>query len=185
MQLIWELFLAFARVGIFGYGGGPSVIPLLQREVVGQGWLTDTEFIDALAIGNALPGPIATKMSVYIGYKLAGAGGIAAALLGMLLPSTIAMLVVAIFFFRLKDAPWIKAALTAVRPAVVGLLIWTAYDLGLKVIDPKGEGIARTLPRHWDWAIIALVTFIAITYFRLHPALAILAAALLGIALYR
>ena len=184
MQLIWELFLAFARVGIFGYGGGPSVIPLLQREVVGQGWLTDTEFIDALAIGNALPGPIATKMSVYIGYKLAGGAGIGAALLGMLLPSTLAMLVVAIFFFSLKDSPWIKAALTAVRPAVVGLLIWTAFDLGSKVIDPDGRGLA-SIARHWDWVVIALVTFVAITYLRLHPALAILIAAVLGAVFYR
>ena len=155
MGLIWELFLAFARVGIFGYGGGPSVIPLLQREVVGHGWLTETEFIDALAVGNALPGPIATKMSVYIGYKLAGASGIGAALLGMLLPSTIAMLVVAIFFFTLKDAPWVKAALTAVRPAVVGLLIWTAYDLGVKVVDPKGSGLVTALIHRWDWVAVA------------------------------
>jgi len=185
VQLIWDLFLAFARVGIFGYGGGPSVIPLLQREVVGQGWLTDTEFIDALAIGNALPGPIATKMSVYIGYKLAGASGMGAALLGMLLPSTIAMLVVAIFFFSVKDSPVVKAALTAVRPAVVGLLIWTAYDLGIKVLDPKGTGIAAALTRQWDWVLIMVVTFVAITYLRVHPALAILGAAVLGIAIYR
>ena len=185
MQLIWELFLAFARVGIFGYGGGPSVIPLLQREVVDRGWLTDTEFIDALAIGNALPGPIATKMSVYIGWKLAGAGGIGAALLGMLLPSTIAMLVVAIFFFNLKDSPWIKAALTAVRPAVVGLLIWTAYDLGSKVIDPQGTGLAAALARRWDWVLITIATFVAVTYLRIHPALAILIAGILGVAIYR
>ena len=185
MQLIWELFLAFARVGIFGYGGGPSVIPLLQREVVGQGWLTDTEFIDALAIGNALPGPIATKMSVYIGYKLAGGAGITAALLGMLLPSTIAMLVVAIFFFSFKDSPWVKAALVAVRPAVVGLLIWTAWDLGVKVIDPQGTGLAAALGRRLDWVAITGVTFVAITFFRLHPALAILIAALVGMAVYR
>ncbi len=185
MRLIWELFLAFARVGIFGYGGGPSVIPLLPREVVGHGWLTETEFIDALAVGNALPGPIATKMSVYIGYKLAGASGIGAALLGMLLPSTIAMLVVAIFFFTLKDAPWVQAALTAVRPAVVGLLIWTAYDLGVKVVDPKGHGLITALIHRWDWVAIALSTFVAITYLRVHPALAILAAAVFGIAIYR
>jgi chromate transporter len=185
VQLIWDLFLAFARVGIFGYGGGPSVIPLLQREVVGRGWLTDTEFIDALAIGNALPGPIATKMSVYIGYKLAGASGMGAAMLGMLLPSTIAMLVVALFFFSVKDSPLVQAALTAVRPAVVGLLIWTAYDLGIKVIDPQGTGIGAALVRRWDWVLIVLVTFVSITYFRVHPALAILFAALVGVAIYR
>jgi chromate transporter len=185
VRLLWELFLAFARVGIFGYGGGPSVIPLLQREVVGHGWLTDTEFIDALAIGNALPGPIATKMSVYIGYKLAGAGGIGAALMGMLLPSTIAMLVVAIFFFALKDAQWVKAALTAVRPAVVGLLIWTAYDLGVKVVDPKAQGLMAALIQRWDWVAIALLTFVAITFLRVHPAVAILATAVLGVIIYR
>ena len=67
----WQLFLAFFRVGMLGYGGGPSSIPLVHQEVVKKyGWMDDDEFADVLALGNTLPGPIATKMAGYIGYRV-------------------------------------------------------------------------------------------------------------------
>ena len=67
-----RLFISFTKVGVFAYGGGPSMIPLVQEEVVDvNGWMTIEEFTDALAMGYALPGPIATKMAAYIGYKVA------------------------------------------------------------------------------------------------------------------
>ena len=72
----WQLFWAFFRVGIFGFGGGPAMIPLVRAEVVTRHhWLTDEEFADVLAIGNTLPGPIATKMPGYIGYRVGGVTG--------------------------------------------------------------------------------------------------------------
>jgi chromate transporter len=62
-----QLFFAFFRVGMLGYGGGPSSIPLVHKEVVEKyKWMNDDEFADVLALGNALPGPIATKMAGYI-----------------------------------------------------------------------------------------------------------------------
>ncbi len=68
MILILKIFVVFAKVGIFGFGGGPSMIPLVQHEVVDRHhWLTNQEFVDAMAMGYALPGPIATKMSGYVG----------------------------------------------------------------------------------------------------------------------
>jgi chromate transport protein ChrA len=71
--LYWEIFMAFFIPGIVGYGGGPASIPLIHFEVVHRyGWLTVEEFGDVLALGNALPGPIATKMAGYIGYEIGG-----------------------------------------------------------------------------------------------------------------
>jgi len=82
-MLLLRIFIAFAKVGLFGYGGGPSMIPLMQEEVVdAHHWLSTEEFVDALAMGNALPGPIATKMSLYVGYKLAGMPGALAGVQG-------------------------------------------------------------------------------------------------------
>ena len=76
MQDIWQLFVSFTKVGLFGFGGGPSMIPLIQEEVVdAQAWLTQDEFVDAFAFGNSLPGPIATKIAGYVGYQVAGVGG--------------------------------------------------------------------------------------------------------------
>jgi len=125
MSLLFRIFMAFAKVGIFGYGGGPSMIPLIQEEVVDVNhWLTTEEFVDALAIGNALPGPIAVKMSAYVGYKMAGLLGAFTGLLGMIAPSTMLMLILAALFLHYKDHPKVQGTLKAVRPAVVALLAW-------------------------------------------------------------
>ncbi len=173
MLLLLQIFIAFAKVGIFGYGGGPSMIPLIQEEVVNvHGWLTTEEFVDALAMGNSLPGPIATKMSAYVGYKLAGLPGSIAGLLGTVAPSMVLMLVLAVFFLRYKDLPQVQATLKAVRPAVVALLALVVYEIYPKSIQS------------WDTLLIAVVTFALIAFLKIHPALAIVGAAILGFIVY-
>ena len=168
-----RIFIAFAKVGIFGYGGGPSMIPLMQEEVVDANhWLSNEEFVDALAMGNALPGPIATKMSAYIGYKLAGLPGAISGVLGTVLPSMIAMLLIGLVFLQVKDLPQAQSALKAVRPVVVALLAWTTW----KVFPPSIKG--------WDTALLGVAAFIAVTFLDLHPALVILIAAILGMLVY-
>lgn len=200
MMLLLQIFWVFAKVGVLAYGGGPSMIPLMQQEVVNAGWLTSQDFVDALALGNALPGPIATKMSLYVGFKLAGIPGALAGLLGTIGPSGVLMLILALFFLQLKDSPIIQAALVAVRPTVVGLLIWTAYDLGDKVLRSQGMTWHHAILANWDKFIIAIVVFLAVTYVTgvknnstllfnfvksSAPALAILIAAVFGIIVYR
>ena len=82
-----EIFLAFLIPGILGYGGGPSSIPLVEREVVGTyEWMTTAEFAEVLALGNALPGPILTKMGAYIGYEAGGVFGSIVAISESVLP---------------------------------------------------------------------------------------------------
>ena len=109
MDLLWKLFFSFFKTGIFGFGGGQATIPLIQEEVVEKfGWLTEEQFIDYLAMGNTLPGPIATKMSVIIGFDLAGYPGALIALIGMILPSTVAILVLFSFFNNIKIPPLSK-----------------------------------------------------------------------------
>src|SRR5438034_5504225 len=173
LQLLWEIFLSSAKVGVFGYGGGPSVIPLIKKETVElHHWMSADEFTDSLAFGNALPGPIATKMSAYIGYKLAGLLGAVAGVLGMVAPSFIMMLALAALFFAIKDDPRAQGALRAVRPVIVALLAFTAYDL-----FPK-SGL------HWDYLALGLVSFALMVFTDIHPALIIAAAAVLGALVY-
>jgi chromate transporter len=173
--LLWRIFIAFAKVGVFAYGGGPSMIPVMKQEVVeGHSWLTDEEFVDALALGNALPGPIATKMSAYIGFKLAGWAGAVMGLLGTVAPSALAMLALAALFLHYKDHPAVIGSLKAVRPAVVALLVWTVYDIWPSTVHKRLDSLA-----------IAIASFAAITWLKIHPALVIAAAAILGIAVYR
>ncbi len=173
LMLLTRLFYSFAKVGIFGYGGGPSMIPLVQEEVVDVNhWMTDEEFVDALAMGNALPGPIATKMSAYTGFKLAGLWGALAAVIGIILPSLIAMLALTAFFLQFKDHPKMQATLKAVRPAVVALLVLVVYEIYPNSVVS------------WDTALIALATFLALAIFKIHPAIAIVAWSLFGFLVY-
>ena len=174
LRELWQLFSAFAKVGIFGYGGGPSMIPLVQEEVVNvHHWMDNQEFVDALAMGNALPGPIATKMSAYSGFKVAGLPGATMALLGIVLPSILPMLGLAALFFQYKGHPWVQATLKAVRPVVVTLLLLTVYEIFPSSI------------KSWDTLLIAIVAFAATAFLHIHPAIAILAAAVLGVVIYR
>ena len=169
-----NLFLTFTKIGVLGYGGGPAMIPLIQEAVVeGHTWMTDEEFIDTLAMGNTLPGPIATKMSFFIGYKVGGWVGAFLALTGLLWPSLVLMMVLGLAFMRFKDMPFAQAMLTAVRPVVVALLAYTVYTVFPKSI------------KNWHTALIAVVAFAAVAFLNVHPALTILAAAILGLIVYR
>jgi chromate transporter len=184
-MLLWQIFWLFTRVALFSWGGGPASMALMQRETTAAGWVTSDQFADALALGNALPGPIAPQVSAYIGYKMAGLPGAIAAAGGTVLPTTILMLIMIVLFFGIKDSPVMKAMLTAVRPVVVGLLLWTAYDMAVSVFGVKKLGWSAALSQGWDKLAIIAVTFILLTFTKINPVFIILGAAGLGYLAYR
>jgi chromate transporter len=184
-MLLWDIFVLFTRVALFSWGGGPASLALMQRECVGAGWTTSAEFADAVALGNALPGPIAPQVSAYVGYKLAGVWGAIAAAVGTVLPTTVLMLVMVVLFFGVKDLPALKAMITAVRPVVIGLLLWTAYDMAFSVFGAKSLGWSAGLTQGWDKAIIASIAFGLLTFTEINPVFIILGAAILGFVIYR
>jgi len=195
-SLLWEIFVVFTRVAMFSWGGGPASMALMQRETTAalwlppdaqepQPWVNTQEFADALAVGNALPGPIAPQVSAYIGYKLAGLPGAISAVTGTVLPTTLLMLAMVVFFFGIKDSPNVKAMLKAVRPVVIGLLIWTAYDMAKTVFGAKNLGWSGALLQSWDKALIALVAFGLLTFTTVNPVVLVLAAAAFGFLVYR
>ena len=174
MGLYWSLFVAFFKVGFLGYGGGPALIPLIENEVVNvNGWLTIEEFTDALGMASTLPGPIATKLAVTIGLRTGGAGGAAMALFAILLPSTVLVTILAIVYYRFRNAPAIQGALKGIRPVVIALLLVTVAHLSPRSVVS------------WDTFLIALATFAAIFYLRVHPIYMIVVAALVGFVFYR
>ena len=118
-MIYWQIFLAFFIPGMLGYGGGPASIPLIEEEVVGRyEWLTTKEFGEVLAIGNALPGPIATKMAGYIGYEVAGIPGAIVALFATVAPSLILMIVLLGILYKFKDSPKVQRMTNYVRPVI-------------------------------------------------------------------
>jgi len=196
MLLLWQIFVLFTRVAMFSWGGGPASLALMQRETTaatwtppGQSdrvpWITPDEFADAVAVRNAIPGPIAPQVSAYVGYKLAGVPGAVSAALGTVLPTTLLMLVLIVFFFGIKDSGPVKAMLQAVRPVVVGLLLWTAYDMASTVFGAKKLGWGPALTQNWDKLLFVTASFVLLTFTKVNPALIILVSATLGYFLYR
>lgn len=176
-MVYWELFLAFARANLLGYGGGPSVIPLIKAEVVETyGWFTDAEFADVLAIGNTLPGPIATKMSAFIGYKVGGGSltgvlGALSALIGTVLPTALLMIVLAALLFRYKDATLVKGMIRGAKPVVWVLFVLLVIEF-LPFVRPDKAGLIPFA--------IAATALVASIYFKVHQAILIGAGILVG-----
>lgn len=184
-MVLWHIFVLFTRVALFSWGGGPASLALMQREVTSAGWVTPAEFADAVALGNALPGPIAPQVSAYVGYHLAGTPGAIMAAAGTVLPTTLLMLVMVVAFFGVKENRQVAAMITAVRPVVIGLLVWTAYDMARAVFAVNQGGWGRALSARWDGVLLALVSFAVLTFTAINPVWVIVAAALFGYVVYR
>lgn len=183
-MLLWKLFYIFSRVALFSWGGGPASLALMQREVTSAGWVTSGEFADAVALGNALPGPIAPQVSAYIGYKMAGVPGAVMAVTGTVLPATLLMLVMVVYFFKVKDHPTVASMLKAVRPVVVGFLLWTAYDMAVSVFGVKKVGWTPALTDGWDKILIIVAAFALLTLTKINPVWLVLGAAAFGLVVY-
>jgi len=174
MGLYWSIFVAFLKVGLFGYGGGPAMIPLIEREVVGNyAWLTIEEFTDAIAMANTLPGPISTKLALCIGLRMAGPAGAATALVAMLLPSTVMILILTVLYYRYRSVPTVQGIVRGVRPVVIALLMVTVAHLAPRSVFT------------WDTFVIAAGAFIIVFYLNVHPIFTIVAAGLVGYLFYR
>lgn len=168
MSPLVEIALGWGRVGLFGFGGGPGMIPLMQVECVQtQAWVTEDQFLDALAASSALPGPIAIKMSVMIGAQTAGIPGAAAALVGVTLPAVALISVLASVLLSYRQTPVVSGAMRAVQPAVIGLLAWTVISLA--------PGGIRSL----SGALLAGGALVALML-KVHPAVVIVSAMGLG-----
>lgn len=169
MQL-WQLFLAFFRANMLGYGGGPSIVPLYEAEVVDRyGWMTREEFGQALALGNALPGPIATKLGAYVGYKVAGWAGALVALAATTLPTAVMLIALGAALTRFKDHPFVRGMIRGVQPVVFVMLAMMAADF---VPHAFGRGAVSFA--------LAAGFFLAVNYLGIHPSWGVLAAMVLG-----
>ncbi|ARS52758.1 chromate transporter [Kushneria konosiri] len=133
-----HLFTAFLRIGLLGFGGGPSMIPLVHAEaVMRHQWMSDDEFSDVLAIGNTLPGPIATKMAGTIGYRVGGVMGCINAVVAVIVPCIVAMMVLLGLFTRYRDQHWIQGMSEGVIPVVMvmmGQLTWDFFQKSRSVL---------------------------------------------------
>lgn len=173
---LWELFIGFGRATLLGYGGGPSIVPLYQHEAVEVfKWVTNEEFGQALAFGNALPGPIAVKLTMYIGYKVAGWAGAAVSLVVVTLPVGLAMILIFNLLDKFKDSPFLKGMVAGIRPVVFVMLAMLAMDFAKYAFMPRGTG-----PLNWLPFGIAAVFFILVHYLNFNPVWGVVASLIIG-----
>jgi len=166
--IYWEIFLAFFIPGILGYGGGPASIPLVENEVVDRyGWMNVNEFSEVLALGNALPGPIATKMAGYIGYQQGGVLGSLVGIFATVAPSLILMIVLLGFLYKYKDSPKVKRMTTFIRPTIAVLLGMMAFSFFFT--SYQDTGIYQSL-------FLVVISFLLLEKVKVHPALVIVGA---------
>lgn len=157
-----DLFIAFFRAGMLGYGGGLSAIPLMHREVVEvYKWMDDDEFADILALANTLPGPINTKLSGYIGFRLAGTAGLLNCIIATVAPTAILMTLLLTALNTFKDQPFVQGMSKGVIPiagVMIGILAW---DFIVKSKNTLG----------WlQTVLFTLISLIVMELLHIHPA---------------
>ena len=131
MNIYWESFKTFFKIGIFTLGGGYAMIPLIEEEVVNHHrWVSREEMLDLIAIAQSCPGVFAINIAIFIGYKLNKVRGAIATSLGTALPSFLIILIIAMFFHQFEDNKVVAAMFRGIRPAVVALIAVPTFNLG-------------------------------------------------------
>ncbi len=121
-MIYWQLFLAFLQIGMFSFGGGYAALPLIQEQVMKNGWLSATEFTDLITISQMTPGPIAVNSATFVGIRIGGIAGALAATLGCILPSCILVMGLAWLYLRYRKLSMLQSVLETLRPAVVAMI---------------------------------------------------------------
>jgi chromate transporter len=165
MSVYKELIIAMVRTGILGFGGGPSVIPLIRYETVTRyRWLDDEEFGEIWAIANALPGPIAPKMAAYLGYRLKGALGAFIGVLAHIAPTCIATVVLLDLVHVLSFSKTFTDMIHAIMPVIAVMLGQMAYEFAFKAL----KGLGKVLG-----VIFLALSFVLLYVIPIHPAIVI------------
>ncbi|MBW5448919.1 chromate transporter [Cohnella sp. CFH 77786] len=167
--MVWlGLFLGFFLANVLGYGGGPASIPLMYEEIVNHyHWITNAEFSNMLALGNALPGPIATKIAAYVGYDVFGWWGFLVALFATVFPSAFALIFLLKIIQRHRQSFVVKGMTLCVQPVIAVMMFMLTWNMGKDSVVSLGI---------WQSLGIALLSFLALVKWKVHPALMIVAA---------
>ncbi|MDO4191432.1 MAG: chromate transporter [Bacteroidales bacterium] len=174
-----QLFLTFFKIGLFGFGGGYAMLSMIQYEIVEHhAWLTSTEFTNMVAVSQITPGPIGINSATYAGFLATGnVLGSAVATLAIMLPSFIIVALLALIISKVKNNVYFNGAMRLLRIAVIGLI--AAAALLLINEENFGAGCRDII----SWLLFA-ATFVATKWLKVHPILAIVIAAVVGIIIY-
>lgn len=162
--MLFEMFRTFFKIGAFAFGGGYGMIPIVQDEIVRKRkWISEEDFLDAMAIAQGSPGAMAVNVSIYVGYKVKGPIGAVTAVLGSVLPSFFIILIIGKYLYQFRDNPILDKVFLGVKPAIVALILSAVFTLGRSArLGPKQVGVS-------------IVTIILIGFLGISPIYLILA----------
>lgn len=186
MSVIWQLFITFFKIGLFTIGGGYAMIPLIQQEVVQKGWVSITDVMDFIAVSESTPGPFAVNISTFCGITAHGFLGAMAATIGVVLPSFLIILFIAKKSSNILCNKYVRYALDAIRPAIVGLILYVVFEfMKLSFFTNGSPGFSADIK-----AVVIFVLLAGYYIFRtykkkkVNPITIILLSAFLGIVMY-
>ena len=170
LQALGQLALSFLKIGVLTFGGGLSMLPMLEREVIARrGWCTREEILDFYAVGQCTPGVIAVDVAAFIGYHQAGAPGAVLAPLCVVLPGVLLVLAMATLLRQVADYPLVKSAFAGIRVAVCALITVSVVN------------ILRDSVKRWWQLGVALAAFTVVAVLGQNPAWVVLGAGLAGL----
>jgi len=171
-MIYWQIFKANFIANILGYGGGPATIPLLEYEVVNRyGWFTVSEYSEMVALGNGLPGPIATKLAGYIGFEVGGIFGAFVGVFASVAPSMVMMIALVGLLLKYKDSPKVVKLTQYIRPTIAVLLGVMTYNFFFNSYEEAG--LIHTI-------IIGVASLLALEQWKISPVYVVLGALAYG-----
>ena len=190
-MIYFQLFYTFFLIGLFTFGGGYAMIPMIEDQIVGKGWMTDAQLSDFIAISESTPGPFAINISTFVGSQTAGIFGAVCSTIGVVLPSLIIIILVAIILSKFLKNRFVQGALNGVKPVIIGLITATAIIFFVKMALFAGNPIfSQTVVfnRAGVALLIVLASFVFIYKIgqkkSLNPILLLLLSAVLGVVLF-
>lgn len=154
MKMLLQIFVTFFKIGVFTFGGGYAMIPLIEAEVIDRrGWIARKDFLELLTLAQSAPGPIALNTAVFVGYKMNRYAGALAAVMGVVVPSFTIILLIAMFFADVRDNVWVDAAFRGMRPAVVALIVAPIIGLARGMSAVMMAVAAAVAVAVWYWGL--------------------------------
>jgi chromate transporter len=188
-MILLKLFLTLLKIGAVSFGGGYAMISLIRDDCLANGWLTEEELLNFIAIAESTPGPIAVNMATFVGSSQGGILGAFLATLGVVLPSFVIILMIASVFTHLFKFTGVKAVIGGIKPAIVALILSTAATMFLSLVfGIKNIGS----PLSFDYKALIVLAFVYAISFAfkkwrkkaISPILLIILSGVLGMVLY-
>ncbi|MBQ3562939.1 MAG: chromate transporter [Clostridia bacterium] len=177
-----ELFITFFKIGLFTFGGGYAMLPMMQEAVLEKNWATEAELINFIAVSESTPGPFAVNMSTYIGTEQAGFFGAFFATLGVVLPSFIIILIVARCYAKFQSSKIVKGCMSGLKPCVVGLIGAAVINIAATVLFPNGISYSAFSGANIYISLVIFALMAVLAFKKVHPILIICMSAVIGVA---